>query len=88
MLPRARPRSYTPAVEAALQAVVERFRGWVTGVQNATFFTAHAVRSAFRPPFYAHETLEQIHFTGVGSLFIVAISSLVAGQALAIQLAR
>jgi phospholipid/cholesterol/gamma-HCH transport system permease protein len=75
-------------VEAALQLVVDRFRRVLESVQDATLFTARAVRAAFRPPFYLSETMEQIHFTGIGSLFIVVISSAVAGQALAIQLAR
>lgn len=67
---------------------MERFRRLVESVQDATLFTVGAVRAAFRRPFYAHETLEQLYFAGIGSLFIVVISSAVAGQALAIQLAR
>ncbi len=71
-----------------IRFLVEGFRRVVESVQDATLFTVDALRASLSPPFYAHETLEQIHFAGIGSLFIVMISSLVAGQALAIQLVR
>jgi len=82
------PRPYTPGVIPLVPFVVERVRRVVESVQDATLFTVGAAQAAFQPPFYAHEALEQIHFTGIGSLFIVMISAIVAGQALAIQLVR
>ena len=75
------------AVEA-LAAVGDRLRRLLETVQDVTLFCVQVVRSAFLPPYYKHEIVEQIHFALVGSLFIVMFSSLVAGQALAIQLAR
>jgi phospholipid/cholesterol/gamma-HCH transport system permease protein len=75
-------------VERVVHLAIERLRGWIESTQDATIFTARVFSSIFRRPFYARETLEQIHFTGIGSLFIVVISSIVAGQALALQLAR
>jgi phospholipid/cholesterol/gamma-HCH transport system permease protein len=75
-------------VPTTLRLVADRFLGLLETLQDAALFAFRTVRAAFRPPFYAHETLEQIHFAGIGSLFIVVISSAVAGQALAIQLAR
>ena len=69
-------------------AVENRVRRLLETVQDVTLFTVSVLRSAFRPPFYRQEILEQLHFALVGSLGIVMFSSLVAGQALAIQLAR
>jgi phospholipid/cholesterol/gamma-HCH transport system permease protein len=75
-------------VERVVHLAIERFRDWVESTQDATFFTARAFASAFRRPFYVRETLEQIHFAGIGSLFIVVISAVVAGQALGLQMVR
>jgi len=75
-------------VEAFVAAVGNRVRRVLEVVQDVSLFCASVLRSAFFPPFYKHEIVEQIHFALVGSLFIVMFSALVAGQALAIQLAR
>lgn len=80
-------RTYTVAVEV-LAAVGNRFRRILETVQDITLFCVSVIRSAFFPPYYKHEILEQVHFALIGSLFIVMFSALVAGQALAIQLAR
>lgn len=71
-----------------LAAVTERLRRVFETAQDFALFTAGVFRAAFTPPFYARETLQQLYFAGVGSLLIVVVSSLVAGQALALQLAR
>jgi phospholipid/cholesterol/gamma-HCH transport system permease protein len=75
-------------VERVVSLAIERFRGWIESTQDATLFTLRAFGAIFRRPFYARETLEQIHFAGIGSLFIVVISAVVAGQALSLQLVR
>jgi phospholipid/cholesterol/gamma-HCH transport system permease protein len=75
-------------VERALAAVGNRIRRILEGVQDVTLFCVSVLRSAFFPPYYKHEIIEQVHFSLIGSLFIVMFSALVAGQALAIQLAR
>jgi phospholipid/cholesterol/gamma-HCH transport system permease protein len=71
-----------------LLAILERFRRLVQGVQDLTLFGVEAIRCTFSRPFYIRETVHQLHFAAIGSLFIVVISSVVAGQALAIQLVR
>ena len=71
-----------------MHGAIERLRGWVESTQEATFFTLRAFGSAFKRPYYAREVVEQIHFAGIGSLFIVVISAIVAGQALSLQLVR
>lgn len=78
---------YTVAVEALL-VIGNQLRRLVETVQDVVLFCVTVLKSAFRPPFYRHEILEQVHFALVGSLGIVMFSSLVAGQALAIQLGR
>jgi len=72
----------------AIAAVGERVRRTVEAAQESTLFFVSVVRSLFRRPYYAQEVLEQIHFAGVGSLAIVSVSGLLAGQALALQLVR
>ncbi len=72
----------------ALAAIGNRFRRILEVVQDVTLFCVSVLRSAFLPPYYKHEIIEQIHFSLIGSLFIVMFSALVAGQALAIQLAH
>jgi phospholipid/cholesterol/gamma-HCH transport system permease protein len=76
-----------PAV-GILAAAVERIRRILQNVQDFTLFTVAAVGSVFSRPFYARETVQQIYFAGIGSLMIVSITSIVAGQALALQLVR
>lgn len=72
----------------ALALVGERIRRVVESAQESTLFFVAVMRGAFRPPYYPREVLEQIHFAGIGSLGIVSVSALLAGQALALQLVR
>jgi phospholipid/cholesterol/gamma-HCH transport system permease protein len=72
----------------ALAAVGNRVRRVLEIVQDMSLFCVSVLRSAFFPPYYKHEIAEQVHFSLIGSLFIVMFTALVAGQALAIQLAR
>lgn len=71
-----------------IAAMLDRVRGVVESVQDLALFTAAAVSAMFSRPLYVRETIHQLHFAAIGSLLIVLVSSLVAGQALAIQLAR
>lgn len=71
-----------------ITAVIERVRRLLVTVQDFSLFSWAAIRATFTPPYYGREMLSQLHFATIGSLLIVVISSAVAGQALAIQLAR
>ena len=71
-----------------IAALVERLRRSIEVVQDLSLFTASSIRACFSRPFYGSEFLTQLHFATIGSLLIVLVSSLVAGQALAIQLVR
>ncbi len=68
--------------------ILERIRRVVESVQDLTLFTGETLWALFSRPFYVRETIHQLYFAAIGSLVIVLVSSLVAGQALAIQLAR
>jgi phospholipid/cholesterol/gamma-HCH transport system permease protein len=71
-----------------IAALIERLRRLVEIIQDYVLFAWAAIRATFSPPYYGREFLTQFHFALVGSLLIVALSAAVAGQALAIQLAR
>ena len=71
-----------------IQTIIERVRGILITVQDFSIFTAATIRACFGRPFYGRELIHQLHFAGIGSLLIVVLSSAVAGQALALQLAR
>ena len=63
----------------ALAAVGDRLRRVLVTVQDVTLFCVSVLRSAFFPPYYKHEIVEQVHFAMIGSMFIVMFSALVAG---------
>lgn len=71
-----------------IAAMLDRVRRVVESVQDLALFTGATVGAMFSRPLYFRETVHQLHFAAIGSLLIVLVSSLVAGQALAIQLAR
>jgi len=71
-----------------IAALRERFRQLLITIQDFTLFTWAAIRASATPPFHATETMHQLYFAGIGSLVIVVLTSVVAGQALALQLAR
>ncbi|MGH7680723.1 MAG: MlaE family ABC transporter permease [Candidatus Eiseniibacteriota bacterium] len=71
-----------------IRTLIERFRRMVQTIQEFTLFSVGVIRAAFTPPFYGREMVSQLHFAAIGSLLIVVVSSAVAGQALALQLAR
>lgn len=71
-----------------IAAIVEWIRRALEIVQDFVLFAWAAIRATFTPPYYGREFMSQLHFAMVGSLVIVVLSAAVAGQALAIQLAR
>jgi phospholipid/cholesterol/gamma-HCH transport system permease protein len=71
-----------------LSAFVERLRRMIQSIQEFTLFGVDVLRATFTRPFYGREMMNQLYFAGIGSLLIVIVSSVVAGQALALQLTR
>ena len=52
--------------------------------QELFFFSAKMVGSLFRRPFYLIETLEQLYIIGFGSLYLVVLTGVFAGQGFAL----
>ena len=71
-----------------LSAFVERLRRMIQSTQEFTLFSVDVLRATLSPPFYGREMVHQLYFAGIGSLLIVVVTSIVAGQALALQLVR
>jgi phospholipid/cholesterol/gamma-HCH transport system permease protein len=53
--------------------------------QRLFFFSVRMVASLFGRPIYVPETFEQMYLIGVGSLFLVVLTGISAGQAMALQ---
>ncbi len=51
-------------------------------------FSGRVTKALFSRPFYLTETLEQMYLGGVGSLWLVALTGILAGQAIAINFAN
>lgn len=62
-----------------------RFKKFVYEIDQLTRFSIKMVLSLFGRPIYVPETMEQIYVVGVGSLFLVALTGIFAGQGLALQ---
>jgi len=48
-------------------------------------FSGRVVKATFSRPFYLTETIEQMYLGGVGSLWLVALTGILAGEAIAIN---
>ena len=53
--------------------------------QRLFFFSARMVASMFGRPIYPAETFEQMYLIGVGSLFLIVLTGISAGQGMALQ---
>lgn len=53
--------------------------------QRLFFFSVRMFSSLFGRPIYAAETLEQMYLIGIGSLFLVVLTGISAGQGMALQ---
>lgn len=58
---------------------------FILGLQDLTLITLRVVARMFTPPWYFRETLEQMHFVGVGSLGLIILTGMFAGQGMALQ---
>ncbi|HVP39378.1 MAG TPA: ABC transporter permease [Candidatus Saccharimonadales bacterium] len=71
-----------------LEAVQNRLKYTFYSVQNFAYFSGRVLALCVAPPIYWRDLYEQLHFIGVGSLYLVLLSAFFSGQALAIQLTR
>lgn len=58
---------------------------FVFEVDRLTRFSVKMILSLFGRPIYVSETMEQMFSIGIGSLFLVALTGIFAGQAMALQ---
>lgn len=68
-----------------MRKIISGFRKFVYEVDQLSRFSAKMVLSLFGRPIYMAETMEQMYLIGVGSLFLVALTGIFAGQGLALQ---
>lgn len=61
------------------------FKHFVYESQELFLFSGRTIRACFGRPFYLTETLEQMYLGGVGSLYLVTLTGLMAGQAIALN---
>lgn len=54
-------------------------------VQGLTFYSGRLISRLFARPFYFADMLEQMYLLGVGSLFLVVLTGVFAGQGMALQ---
>ncbi len=61
------------------------FKRFVYEIDQLTRFSFKMIFSLFGRPIYVSETMEQIYLVGIGSLFLVTLTGIFAGQGLALQ---
>jgi len=73
-------------------ALFKFLRDWikhfVIELQRLFFFSIKMIASLYRRPIYPAETFEQMYIIGVGSLFLIVLTGLSAGQAMALEFAN
>jgi len=65
--------------------LIDWFKHFAYESQRLFFFSGRMVGSLFGRPFYVAETFEQMYLIGVGSLFLVILTGISAGQGMALQ---
>ena len=68
-----------------IKKFVSSLRNFIHEVDQLTRFSIKMVLSCFGRPIYISETMEQMYLIGVGSLFLVVLTGIFAGQAMALQ---
>jgi phospholipid/cholesterol/gamma-HCH transport system permease protein len=69
-------------------AINNGFKAFVYEVQQITIFSFRMVFSVFGRPIYVTETMEQLYVVGIGSLWLITLTGIFAGQALALQFTK
>lgn len=68
-----------------ITGLYQSFKRFVFDVDQLSRFSARTVLSLFGRPIYLAETMEQMYLIGIGSLFLVILTGIFAGQGLALQ---
>ncbi len=69
-----------------MASVAQSVKAGLFELQEIFFFAGQVLRLAFRRPFYRRELFEAMDHLGVGSLGVVLLAGVFAGEALALQL--
>lgn len=69
----------------ALVSFNETLKRFIQGLQDLTYITLRVIKRMFTPPWYFREILEQMHFIGIGSLGLITLTGMFAGQGMALQ---
>jgi len=67
-----------------LKAINNWLKHFAYELQRLFFFSLRMVAALFGRPFYVTETLEQMHLIGIGSLYLIVLTGVFAGQGLAL----
>jgi phospholipid/cholesterol/gamma-HCH transport system permease protein len=65
--------------------ILDWLKHFACELQRLFFFSVKMIASLFGRPIYPAETLEQMYLIGVGSLFLVILTGLSAGQGMALE---
>lgn len=65
--------------------IISGFKRFIFELDRLTRFSVKMVLSCFGRPIYLNETMEQMYLIGIGSLFLVILTGIFAGQAMALQ---
>jgi phospholipid/cholesterol/gamma-HCH transport system permease protein len=68
-----------------LLSINEGAKRFVLGLQDLVLIALRVIWRVFTPPWYFRDILEQMHFVGIGSLGLIALTGLFAGQGMALQ---
>lgn len=68
-----------------IKKIFRGIRKFVLELDQLTRFSVKMVLSCFGRPIYLSETMEQMYLIGIGSLFLVVLTGIFAGQAMALQ---
>ena len=71
-----------------IQALNNLLKRFAFGLQGVFFFAMRTLASLASRPFYVKETLEQMYLIGVGSLFLIVLTGISAGQGFALAFSQ
>ncbi len=71
-----------------MKKAFEIFKRFVYEVDRLTKFSAKMMLSLVGRPVYLAETMEQMYLIGIGSLFLVTLTGIFAGQGMALQFTK
>jgi len=68
-----------------LKKLLTRLKKFIFEVDQLSRFSVRMILSLFGRPIYLAETMEQMYLIGIGSLFLITLTGIFAGQGMALQ---